>query len=322
MAAENVRRALAELPSIARLFGRAIEARLNTTTPDSLLLRMLETRPRILDWLENRACKYLTVINSPEIAITSLNSELLGHKAGCFDEYLKDALAEVCAVVELSERGGTGFTRIPRSPDTGKKTPDFECCIESDTGELQPYCVEAKNCRAPVGVLDVIKGLYDERAKTAPDILKRSIELLHSWDNTVNKAQECTLKEFFYHLSTCSLPFESVITIKDEGKPVEIRARVREGSGVSLTRAIGGDMPWGPFIKRQKFLAKALEKIHTGSKQLKTRPDRKSLLVLNIESPDGTVESDLLSELRQAVAEEFATHIEIAFMLSYKWVNV
>jgi hypothetical protein len=126
--------------------------------------------------------------------------------------------------------------------------------IKSDAGELQPYCVEVKNCRAPLGLVDFFKALYDQRAKTAPDILKRSIELSQHWDNTVTDDQECTLRDGFDQLSKCSLPFESAVTIKDEGVPVEIRARVPEGSGVSLTRGIGGDMPWGPFTKREKFL--------------------------------------------------------------------
>jgi len=325
MAVENIRRTLTGLPCIAKLFGDVIEARLKAPTPDSFLLHMLETRHKALVWWESRACKYLTIVDSPEIAITSLKSDLLGHARSSnivtFDGRLKDALAEVCTVVELSARGGTDLRRIPPPPGPGKKAPDFECLIKSDTGQLQPYCVEVKNCRAPVGVVDFIQALYDERAKTAPDILKRSIELSHRWDNTVTEDQECTLREVFDHLSKCSLPFESAVTIKDEGMPVEIRVRVREGSGISLTRGIGGDTPWGPFTKREKFLSHALAKIRKGAEQLKARPDRKSLLALNMESPDGTVESDLLLELRQAVAAEFAGQIEIVFLLFYQWLE-
>jgi hypothetical protein len=119
----------------------------------------------------------------------------------------------------------------------------------------------------------------------------------------------------------CALPFESAVTIMDEGMPVEIRARVREGSGVLLTRGIGGDMPWGPFTKRERFLSHALAKIRKGAEQLKTRPDRKWLLALNMESPDATVESDLLLEIRQVVDAEFAGQIELVFLLSYQWLE-
>src|SRR5438309_1273328 len=113
MSVENVRGTLTGLPCIARLFGDVIEARLNASTTDSFLLDMLETRHPTLRWWESRACQYLTIIEDPEIAITSLKSDLVGDarrsSVVTFDGRLKDALAEVCAVVELSARGGTDF---------------------------------------------------------------------------------------------------------------------------------------------------------------------------------------------------------------------
>jgi hypothetical protein len=111
------------------------------------------------------------------------------------------------------------------------------------------------------------------------------------------------------------------MTIHDEGKPIEVRVRVREGSGVSLSRGIGGDKPWGPFTKREKFLSHAQEKIRKGVEQLKTRSDRKSLLVINIESPDGSVESDLLLELQKMVSAESAGEVDIVFLLYYRWLE-
>lgn len=279
----------------------------------------------MLEWWESRACKYLAIIDSPENAIGSLNSDLLGdaRASNCatFDGRLKDALAEVCAVVELSLRGGTNFKRIQPPPGQGQKAPDFECLLRSDTGELVPYCVEVKNFRAPVGIVDFVKTLYDERALTVPEILNRSIEISHYWDNTVTDDQECAIRGCFNRLSNCSLPFETTFTIEDEGGPIEIRVCVREGSGVSLSRGIGGDMPWGPFTKRAKFLSHALDKVRKGVEQLKTRSDRKSLLALNIESPDGSVESDLLLKLRETVCAESAGKVEVAFLLYYQWLG-
>src|ERR1039457_6312722 len=321
MTTEHLREALARLPCMTTVFGEIIEARLGASRPDSFLLQMNETRHRMLEWWESRACKYIAIIDSPEDAITSLNSDLLGDarasSRGKFDGRLKDALAEVCAVVELSLRGGTDFKRIQPPPGQGQKAPDFECLLKSDAGELEPYCVEVKNFRTPVGIVDLLKTLYDERAQTTPEILNRSIEISHYWDNTVTNAQECAIRECFNRLSNCSLPFETTCTIEDEGEPIEIRVRVREGSGVSLLRGIGGDMPWGPFTKRAKFLSHALDKIRKGVEQLKTRSDRKSLLALNIESPDGSVESDLLLKLRETVGAESAGKVEVVFLLYY-----
>ena len=101
------------------------------------------------------------------------------------------------AVVELSLRGGIDFKRIQPPPGQGQKAPDFECLLKSDTGELVPYCVEVKNFRAPVGIVDSFKTLYDERAKSAPEILNRSIEICHYWDNTVTDDQERAIIECF-----------------------------------------------------------------------------------------------------------------------------
>jgi hypothetical protein len=320
-----VREALAGFPCITAVFGEIIKARLSASRPDSFILEMLETRHRMLEWWESRARRYLAIIDGPEDAIGSLNSDLLGDartsNRAKFDGRLKDAIAEVCAVVELSLRGGTAFKRIPPSSGQGQKVPDFECLLKSDAGEFEPYCVEVKNFRAPVGVVDCFKTLYDERAKSAPEILNRSIEISHHWDSTVTDDQECAIIECFNHVSNCRLPFETTFTIDDEGEPIEVRVCVREGSGVSLIRGIGGDMPWGPFTKSAKFLSHARDKIRKGVEQLKTRSDRKSLLALNIESPDGTVESDLLLELREAVGAESAGKVEVVFLLYYQWLE-
>jgi hypothetical protein len=325
MTEEKVRETLAGFPCLSRVFGEIIEARLGGSEPDSFILRMLETRHRMLEWWESRACKYLAIIDSPEDAITSLNSDLLGDarasSRGKFDGRLKDALAEVCAVVELSLRGGTDFKRIQPPPCQGRKVPDFEFLLKNDTGEPEPFCVEVKNFRAPVGIADFFKTLYDERAKSAPEILNRSVEISHYWDNTVTEDQEPIITECFSLLSSCDLPYETILTIDDEGKPIEVRLCVREGSGVSLSRGIGGDRPWGPFTKRAKFLSHAQEKIRKGVEQLRTRSDRKSLLVLNIESPDGSVESDLLLELRKMVGAESAGVVAVVFLLYYQWLE-
>ena len=90
---------------------------------------------------------------------------------------------------------------------------------------------------------------------------------------------------------------------------------------MSLSRGIGGDNPWGPFTKRERFLSHAQEKIRKGVEQLKTRSDRKSLLALNIESPDGSVESDLLLELQMIATAESAGEVDVVFLLHYRWLD-
>jgi hypothetical protein len=82
---------------------------------------------------------------------------------------------------EMTMMAGTDFKRIQPPPGQRRKAPDFECLLQNDTGDLEPFCVEVKNFRAPVGVVDFFKTLYDEKAKSAPDILNRSFEISHYW---------------------------------------------------------------------------------------------------------------------------------------------
>ena len=73
------------------------------------------------------------VVNDPDKAIDSLNKDVLGTAKKSdwakFDARLGDALAEVCAVVELSLRGGTEFKRVLPSPgQTREKVPTSNIC--------------------------------------------------------------------------------------------------------------------------------------------------------------------------------------------------
>ena len=194
--------------------------------------------------------------------------------------------------------------------------------MKSDTGQLEPYCVEVKNFRAPIGILDHFKALYDNKAKSAPEIFHRSIEISHYWDNTVTDEQKWAIEECFIDLLSCDLPFKTTFTIQDEGKSINVSVSVQEGSGVSLSRGIGGGKPWGPFTKIERFHSNALDKIRKGIAQLQTRSARKSLLVLNIESPDGMLDSNLLHKLRDIVDRESQGAVEVGFMGHYQWVTI
>jgi hypothetical protein len=239
MIEEQARAALAEYPCLKRVFGELIEARLDGQQPDGFLIEMLATKHHMLRWWESRTCKYLEIVDSPEDAISGLTADLLGvaekSSKAEFNGRLKDAVAEICAAVELSLRGGTEFHRIHPPTGQGNKVPDFECVLPNDAGGQDEFCVEVKNFRAPAGIIELVKELYDERAKTAPEILKRSIHLSHHWDNTVTDEQEAIIREFFSQLATCGLPYETVLTIDDDGKPVPVKVWVREGAGVCLT---------------------------------------------------------------------------------------
>ena len=168
-----------------------------------------------------------------------------------------------CARSSSYPRAAADFKRIQPPPGQGRKATDFEFLLKNDAGEPEPFCVEVKNFCAPVGIVECFKTLYDERTKSAPEILNRSIEISHYWDNTVTEDQERIITECFGLLSSCDLPYETTLTIDDECKPIEVRVSVRVGSGVFLSRGIGGDKPSGPFTKRAKCAGKNPQRCRT-----------------------------------------------------------
>lgn len=312
-------------PSITRLFGTLIEARIKASMPECFILDMLETESHLLEWWERCADRYLVVFEDAEGAIRSFTKDMLGDalapNRAIFDGRLKDALAEVCAVVELSFRGARSFKRIEQPPEQGQKAPDFECLIGIDSTELQPYCVEVKHFRAPVGILDLFGRHYQERTRHDPEILNRSIQISHYWDNTVDEVQEAEILACFNEVCSCDLPRDFTLTIKDGSDPIEIAIKVRVGSGVSLSRGLGADQPWGPFTKVERFSAHVLKKIQKGLKQLSYCPDQKGLLVLSIETADGAIDKALLIDLRGNVLQESSGEAEVVFLHHYHWVD-
>ena len=71
-----------------------------------------------------------------------------------FDGRMLDLFAEIFVVDKLSREGFSQFQPIPRD---NKATPDYECVFVDDEGKQQGACLEIKNCRAPVGIMEVLK---------------------------------------------------------------------------------------------------------------------------------------------------------------------
>jgi hypothetical protein len=322
---EEICETLARFPCVDAVFGNILRARLWGHHESFILDLLAQKNDRVLAWWNHCCCRYRAIISNVESALAGLDDDLrrIAQTSGpsIFDGRLKDALAEVCAVVELFSRGASGFERIAPPRGQGHKAPDFRCFINNDAGQPEVWHVEVKNFRAPIGIVDVLKTLYDERAKSNPEILNRRIEVSHYWDNTVTEEQRRAIETLFDRISTCPLPFDTILRIDDEDKQIEVDVRVREGMGVKGIRGIGGEKPWGPFTKQDKFIAHAEEKILKGVNQLKAWSDRNLLLVLNIESPDAMVESDLLLKLRDIADIQSGGNVEVRFLLFYHWVE-
>src|SRR5258708_36991511 len=103
MTKRHVLETLAGFPCLSGVFGEMIKVRWGSGL-DSFILQMLDTRHHMLEWWESRACKYLAIVGSSADAVTGLNGDLLGDartsSRAKFDRRLKDAVAELCVVVE------------------------------------------------------------------------------------------------------------------------------------------------------------------------------------------------------------------------------
>jgi hypothetical protein len=168
------------------------------------------------------------------------------------------------------------------------------------TGETA--CLEVKNLRAPVGITDAFAQAYTRISSVNPDLRRFRFSLGHYWDNTASDEQIEAINNFLTEFSEC--PVAKCIRLSlPEGIEVEVQA-IEEPGGVSMMRAIGGDHPWGPFTKDDRFFSKATSKIQQGIGQLSSCPSSMRILALNIQTPDAVFPADYGIRLQEIVRHE------------------
>jgi len=279
-------------------------------------MRLLEEEnEQILALWEKPCGLYLHAVKSASDAVAKVELELTGaaHTLSqtVFDARLGDFFAEIAVVAGLFNRGFHDF--VPLIPPQIKKgktlsAPDYRCTVPLAALESENFTVgdiaylEVKNLRAPVGITDAFAQAYTRLSSVNPDLRRFRFSLGHYWDNTASDEQIEAINNFLIEFSERPVAKRMRLSLP-EGVEVEVQA-IEEPGGVSMMRAIGGDHPWGPFTKDERFFSKATSKIQQGIGQLSSCPSSTRILALNIQTPDAVFPADYGIRLQKIVRHE------------------
>lgn|SRR5271157_334795 len=324
-AKRRIELALNSQPAVKALFGTLLGVRFSAVDPNCNLLGFLESSSPILKFWEERCEVFLHVVENSAAAVSKMMAELEGparkNSPNEFNARLGDFFLEVCVVHDLAKRGCYKF--VPLVPSKlGNKTissPDYRFFLRDDDGQERLAYVEVKNLRAPVGVLDSFRRLVAELSTTHPHLKHSRIVIRHYWDNTALCEQDSEICEFLLSLDNVPIPYSTNLILPGE---VELQIDVQSGSGdVVLTRAVGGDHPWGPFTQPEGLLNKATAHIRKAINQLSQYPEAIRIVAINVESPDGEFSTDIGLELQHLVDRESQGKVECILFHHHRFLE-
>ncbi len=175
--------------------------------------------------------------------------------------------------------------------------------------------LECKNIRAPITLFDLLDSLFKEKKLVHPAL--RSIRLVVRLytDNTATEEQAAAIDNVLTALASGSHP-PPVVILPDD---IPMEVEVHEGDGtVMMFRSMGPDDS-GPYVDHDRFMAKVSSTIRAGLKQLASR-DGIRVLGLNIMSPDATITSSWLQEIRDIVASESRGTVECELTFHFGYI--
>jgi hypothetical protein len=288
------RLSLPDLANVKSVLGAILERRCSSANPNcSLLAQLAHSQDQFLKLWESDCSGYLRFLQDQNLAASKAQNDLMGRVNSSrenFDSYLGDFDAEMCAVRELGKIGYSNFEPVLTKIDG--KTVDYRADFEATTA-----AIEVKNLRAPVTLLDVFaSALLAELAKK-PSLYPFRLNLTYYSDNTVTTVQRDEIVRYVRRLAGRIPPF--VDKVKLNGG-VEVTVRVEQGSGEAMmSRGEGfgryGEVSLPGFLNKVEFHAR------TATSQFASEPNRKHVLVLNINSPSGAIWSDFLNAASERV---------------------
>ncbi len=255
-----------------------MKERCDNPAPACLLLDQLSLCQEYYLKMWDADCSaYLLCLREPRMGALKAEDDLFSRAKSCsrdeFDKYVGDFDAEMTAVRELSRIGFREFESILTRPDV--KTVDYRARLNSDD-----VCVEVKNIRAPITILDVFASGIRARHREEPS-------------RAGKKA-----------------PFAENLEL-DGG--IAVTVRIENGSGqAAMTRGEGfekrGETSLPGFLNKVDF--------HTRKAMLQfaNEPNRAHVLVLNINTPAGSIWSDFLNAAER-VADLSGGTIRCEFLL-------
>jgi hypothetical protein len=300
-----------KVQGLRQVLGGVLRERMAAPDPRCSLAFLLSANVSHLlaEW-ERTCTEYLRAVVSADAAAAKATSDLhhvRNASPGVFNGALGDFFAEMSIVVELAKHGFSRFAPVPTSKG---KTVDYEC-----VGSGSDVCLECKNIRAPITIFDAFDRLMKEKRNEHPILQKVNLVIRVYSDNTVTDEQIAAIDDFLTSLATGAQP-PPVLKLPGD---VAVEITAREGHGaVMLFRSMGvGDTT--PYVDREKLMAKVRDTVRKGVAQLAGcfRPVR--VLGINIMSPDATIPSDWVDEIRHRVEAESGGTVqaEITFHYGY-----
>lgn len=220
--------ALPEYGDLRALFGSTVEAKLQSSNPDSLLTRLLANNTRHLLARINQLCAaYIERIGDADKVRRKCEKDLLrGAGKRSFQEFngsLGDFMAEMAAVTELAKTGVTDFEPIL---DAKSKSVDYRARQRGNK-----VCIEVKNLRAPITVFDwcaeELRRLHIEFPGEFPFHLTVRCES----DNTVTPTQKVAITDFLLRQRGRTPPFEQRVELEPG---LRVVFTFRSGSGNTM----------------------------------------------------------------------------------------
>jgi hypothetical protein len=210
----------------------------------------------------------------------------------------------MAAVGELGSVGYTEFQPVLARPDA--KTVDYRARFGNERA-----CVEVKNIRAPITIVDAFAAEIRARSREHPSLYPFRVVLTYHSDNTVTQAQRQEIASYVKNLAGKTVPFDDRLQLDGN---LEIKIRVEPGLGEACMVRYGG-FDYRGEVSLLGFLNKVESQIRAAMLQFATEPDRAPVLVFNINSPTGLVWSDFLNAAAEKVAELSNGTIRCEFLL-------
>lgn len=302
------RLSLPDLVNLKSVLGEILERRCSSADPVcSLLSQLAQDQSQFLQLWESDCSCYLRFLKVGNSGAVKAQNDLMGRVNSArdnFDSYLGDFDAEMCAVRELGNIGYSNFEPVLTRPDD--KTVDYWAIFQSEN-----VAIEVKNLRAPITILDMFASSLRAEFARSPKLYPLRVHLTYYSDNTVTNVQREEITNYVRNLSGRTPPFIDKVKLNGE---IDVTVRVEQGSGEAMMSRGEGFGRYGE-LSLPGFLNKVEFHTRTALLQFATEPDRKHVLVLNINSPSGAIWSDFLNAAAESVHSVSGGSIQCEFLL-------
>jgi hypothetical protein len=235
------------------------------------------------------------------------DADVLGNVTRPFLEFngsCVDFMAELAAIRVLKSKGYDCFRAIHKKQPDGT-TSDYEAFYEG-----KPAYLEVKNMRPRPTMLDVFARQLELLFAKEPSDYPFAIAFEFPHDNPPTAEQERRIAGFLASIRGRKPPFREQLDL--DGIISDVT--VSEGSGkCMLTRGMGPDFP--EPVDRARFLRRIRDKAEDAYSQMRN-DSRLKVVVINWESPSGSVSRDYIHDAEQTVRDVFQGAVD-AHVLFY-----